>query len=96
MSALPDGTRAADYAGLRDVDRAGLMWEWLRRDPDYIAWYTRASTATCGAGSGAVPVQWGLLFRRGPRCFSTASEDPVGCGAGSGGVARRRRAGETR
>ena len=42
------------------------MWEWLRRDPGYIAWYVRASAATRGSGGAASiePVQWGLHFRR--------------------------------
>ena len=56
------------YTRLREIDRAGLMWEWLRRDPDYIAWYARASQATRGslnAGPAIEPIQWGLHFRRG-------------------------------
>ncbi|MGL1400140.1 hypothetical protein ACSTI4_24415 [Vibrio parahaemolyticus] len=32
----------------------------MRRDPGYVDWYTRASTATRGAGN-AMP--WGLHFR---------------------------------
>ncbi|WP_409372108.1 transcriptional regulator domain-containing protein [Sphingobium chlorophenolicum] len=36
------------------------MWEWLRRDPDYIAWYATASHATRGSGLAR---QWGLHFR---------------------------------
>jgi hypothetical protein len=36
------------YARLRGIDRTGLMWEWLRRDPDYVVWHTQASTATRG------------------------------------------------
>lgn len=60
-----DGAR---YARLHGIDRAGLMWEWLRRDPDYIAWYTQASRATRGAaGSDRSPLpdpaKWGLHFR---------------------------------
>lgn len=46
------------YRYLRGADRAGLMWEWLRRDPDYIAWFTSASGATRGC-----PETWGLHFR---------------------------------
>lgn len=30
---------AERYSRLRGIDRAGLMWEWLRRDPSHIAWY---------------------------------------------------------
>ncbi|WP_369405256.1 transcriptional regulator domain-containing protein [Sphingomonas pruni] len=42
------------------------MWEWLRRDPGYIAWYARASEVTRGVD--ALPrgaLAWGLHFRRG-------------------------------
>ncbi|MGH6616432.1 transcriptional regulator domain-containing protein [Sphingomonas sp.] len=55
---------AARYRSLAGIDRAGLMWEWLRRDPDYIAWYARASDVTRGVG--AMPpdaLSWGLHFR---------------------------------
>ncbi|WP_367179702.1 DUF6499 domain-containing protein [uncultured Sphingomonas sp.] len=56
------------YARLAGIDRAGLMWEWLRRDPGYIAWHARASVVTRGHASGDVPdvdpIQWGLHFRR--------------------------------
>lgn len=62
----PDWWDPSHYARLGGIDRAGLMWEWLRRDPDYIAWHIRASTATRGAGmpdTESNPVQWGLHFR---------------------------------
>ncbi|WP_457313172.1 transcriptional regulator domain-containing protein [Sphingomonas sp. UYAg733] len=57
-----------DYLRLRNIDCAGLMWEWLRRDPGYVDWYTRASTATRGAtllvdGKIDDPAQWGIHFR---------------------------------
>ncbi len=56
------------YARLRGVDRAGLMWEWLRRDPGYIAWYAQASAVTRGSAglNPAVedPHLWGVHFRR--------------------------------
>jgi len=29
---------ALEYEALAHIDRAGLMWERLRRDPGYIAW----------------------------------------------------------
>lgn len=48
------------YARLRGIDRAGIMWEWLRRDPDYVAWHARASSVTRGS---ADPLAWGLHFR---------------------------------
>lgn len=64
MNSLPDGASALDYAYLRDSDRAGLMWEWLRRDASYVAWYARASTVTRGAIP--VPSRWHLLFAEDP------------------------------
>jgi hypothetical protein len=36
----------AAYAALCRIDRAGLMWEWLRRNSDYVAWHAKASQAT--------------------------------------------------
>ncbi|HEX7693950.1 MAG TPA: DUF6499 domain-containing protein [Sphingomonas sp.] len=56
------------YARLRGIDRAGLMWEWLRRDPAYIAWHAQASAATRGAAAANPAVEdphlWGVHFRR--------------------------------
>lgn len=71
------------YERLSGIDRAGLMWEWLRRDPDYIAWHARASTATRGTDPAKDPLQWGLHFRRasGPR--SAGSADHLACRARS-------------
>ncbi|HLY88051.1 MAG TPA: DUF6499 domain-containing protein [Acetobacteraceae bacterium] len=63
----PDWRDATSYERLCGIDRAGLMWEWLRRDRDYVAWYVQASKATCGVDPQ--PLRWGLHFRRasGPR-----------------------------
>lgn len=58
-----DWRDAAAYDRLLGIDRAGIMWEWLRRDQGYIAWHARASMVTRGT---AAPTQWGLHFRRGP------------------------------
>ncbi len=64
MSHLPDGASAQDYAHLRDSDRAGVMWEWLRRDEAYAAWYARASAAT--RGPVPAPIRWRLLLAEDP------------------------------
>lgn len=53
---------AASYAYLRNADRAGLMWEWLRRDPGYLAWHVQASSVTGGPRCDIL--DWGLHFRR--------------------------------
>ena len=81
MSGLPDGASSADYAYLHDSDRAGLMWEWLRRDAAYVSWYVRASAVTCG--DPPVALRWRLLLAEDPavtarhaRLFWRADLDP--------------------
>uniref|UniRef100_UPI0035CC1450 transcriptional regulator domain-containing protein n=1 Tax=uncultured Sphingomonas sp. TaxID=158754 RepID=UPI0035CC1450 len=64
----PDWRDAGFYARLRGIDRTGLAWEWLRRDPDYIAWYRQVSGATPGDatpfdGARVDAHQWGIHFR---------------------------------
>ncbi|WP_420822556.1 transcriptional regulator domain-containing protein [Sphingomonas gei] len=69
------------------------MWEWLRRDPSYVAWYTRASTATRGASGlapGADPVLWGIHFRRAAGGRGPRRADPLACRFRSGDAPRRR------
>jgi hypothetical protein len=52
------------YRSLAKIDRAGMMWEWLRRDPGYVEWHGVASKLTSGAAIQADQA-WGLHFRRG-------------------------------
>lgn len=66
----PDWRDGAAYRALLGIDRAGLAWEWLRRDPEYIA-YGRAAAADPGSTDGpallradARALDWGLHFRR--------------------------------
>lgn len=56
------------YRRLARIDRAGLMWEWLRRDPGYIAWYARASAVTHGPPHAIPPdpLPWGCTFAEDP------------------------------
>lgn len=61
---LPDWRDPRPYQRLARADRAALMWEWVRRDPGYVAWYAKASAVTRGAMPA--PLDWGLHFRRGP------------------------------
>ena len=58
--ATEDWRNPVGYAVLRRIDRAGLMWEWLRRDTGYIAWHAQASQITRGPADSA---GWGLHFR---------------------------------
>jgi hypothetical protein len=58
----------AAYRDLSQTDRSGIMWEWLRRDRDYIAWHARATANTRGTDFtvSADLSAWGLHFRRRP------------------------------
>jgi len=62
-SLRPDWRDPAPYRLLRGIDRAGMRWEWLRRDPDYVAWYTSASKATRDQPGNVDRLTWGLHFR---------------------------------
>lgn len=80
-SQKPDGgSRAnwrdpANYKSLLKLDRAGWAWEWLRRNPDYIALTTQLPMPERrpvwpGAGlkimePSDAATRWGLQFRRG-------------------------------
>jgi len=64
------------YRALAGMDRAGLAWEWLRRDPVYADWYARASEATRSGWDGGAARAWGLHFRRAPRgyCYKSKAD----------------------
>lgn len=74
--ARPDWRDDAPYRALSGIDAAGLAWEWLRRDPRYIAW-RQAQPITETQLLEGVPIvaamgrahDWGLLFRRASRPF---------------------------
>ena len=55
-----DWRDASAYDRLIGIDRTGLIWEYIRRDSAYVAWYAEASQVTRGA---ADPASWGLHFR---------------------------------
>lgn len=46
----------ARYRRLRGIDRTGLLWEFLRRDPAYIDWYAR----TYGLATDIRPIDGAL------------------------------------
>lgn len=66
----PDWRDDAPYRALIGIDAAGLAWEWLRRDPDYAAWWRAQPTSEPQLLQG-VPIvaamrrstEWGILFR---------------------------------
>lgn len=59
-----DWRSGAAYDALDEVSLKGLAWEYLRRNPDYVADYERLAGA---AGDGATSIEvlkpWGLRFR---------------------------------
>ncbi|SBV31786.1 conserved protein of unknown function [uncultured Sphingopyxis sp.] len=83
----------APYRRLRGIDRSGMMWEWLRRDPAYVAWYTSASRATRDGCDRPGRLAWGLLFRRRSLAGGTRCAGRVGCRYRSRYIARRSSAG---
>lgn len=87
----PDWRDGGSYRRLAGIDRAGLMWEWLRRDPGYVDWYARASAVTRGAPAVAPidPFPWGLHFRGGSGRRSTRRPADLACRARSGHAGRR-------
>jgi len=67
-----DWRDGAPYRALLGIDQAGLAWEWLRRDPAYVA-----CAALHGSGAGdheliredPAALPWGLHFLRGAAPF---------------------------
>lgn len=57
-----DWLNEAAYQQLDGIDRAGIMWEWLRRDARYVNWHRRTVNPRLAQSSDAT--QWGLHFRR--------------------------------
>lgn len=67
----PDWRDDAPYRALIGIDAAGLAWEWLRRDPDYAAWWQTQPIGEAQLLQGVPTVaatrrahDWGILFRR--------------------------------
>ncbi|MGK6321363.1 transcriptional regulator domain-containing protein [Sphingomonas sp. DT-204] len=70
------------YRRLLDIDRAGIMWEWLRRDPRYVSWYARTSATDAPSSElhpDNDPIQWGLHFRRASGCRGTGGPADLAC-----------------
>ncbi|MFL0415730.1 transcriptional regulator domain-containing protein [Sphingomonas sp. 179-A 2A2 NHS] len=72
----PDWRDSAPYRALIGIDRAGLAWEWLRRDPAYAALSARLRGADV-SGDAHLQMEagaraFGLCFRR-RRCAACSS-----------------------
>ncbi|WP_373278325.1 transcriptional regulator domain-containing protein [Sphingomonas pituitosa] len=94
----PDWRDDAPYRALAGIDRAGLAWEWLRRDPSYAAMATRLGRLGDVGGQSLVPEAdaraFGLCFCRGSRAVGARGAAALACGprslcAGSARLADR-------
>ena len=66
----PNWQDSAPYRALAGIDRAGLAWEWLRRDPTYSATSARLRRVDRPAPHLEMEAEaraFGLCFRRGCR-----------------------------
>ncbi|WP_413740616.1 transcriptional regulator domain-containing protein [Sphingomonas sp. Sphisp66] len=80
----PDWRDSAPYRALAGIDRAGLAWEWLRRDPAYVALSARLRRVGVGTPlhleMEADARAFGLCFRRGRRPSGARGAPVVACG----------------
>jgi hypothetical protein len=85
MPSRPDwrSSSAADH--VNQLDRAGIAWEFLRRNPQYREDYRRIprGAASTDPAAAAIGKQWGLSFRLrpqpagAPRSCDLATGDPT-------------------
>ena len=99
---FPDWRDGAAYVALAALDRPGMAWEWLRRDPAYAAFHAGIDERREDDGGRivaalppALSARWGLHFRRGSRARRIRRPHPVvrrsrPGGRGGAGVSGRR------
>jgi len=81
----PNWRSGVPYCALEGIDRAGLAWEWLRRDPGYVAFW-HGFEGTSAPGTLVLPLQadafarqWGLHFRGMSRPPGTCRAAALAC-----------------
>jgi hypothetical protein len=62
MPRRPDWRSPSDYEYLKQLDRAELAWEFLRRNHEYRKDFVRILDATAREAT-AIAKRWGLCFR---------------------------------
>lgn len=62
MPRRPDWRRPSDYDYLKQLDRAGLAWEFLRRNPRYRKEFVSILDVTSPEAM-LIAERWGLCFR---------------------------------
>lgn len=65
MPRRPDWRSPSDYDYLKELDRAELAWEFLRRNPEYQKDFARIVDVTKRKAT-VVAERWGLCFRLRP------------------------------
>ena len=65
MPRRPDWRSPSDYDYLKQLDRAELAWEFLRRNPDYRKDFARLVETTIREAI-TIAERWGLCFRLRP------------------------------
>jgi len=65
MPRRPDWRSPGDYEHLKQLDRAGFAWEFLRRNPAYRDDYDKVSENAQDDDTNRIAVgqTWGLSFR---------------------------------
>ena len=65
MARRPDWRSPSNYDYLEQLDRAGMAWEFLRRNREYRKDFVRILDATVREAA-AIAQRWGLSFRLRP------------------------------
>lgn len=65
MPRRPDWRTPKDYEYLKQLDRAELAWEFLRRNQEYRKDFVRILDSTAREAT-AIAERWGLSFRLRP------------------------------
>ena len=80
MATKPDWRQASAY-DLNQLDRAGLAWEFLRRNPQYRRECEQLTAEASRDVLAAIGEHWGLQFRLRSRPSSDRGKGPVATGA---------------
>lgn len=83
MPRTPDWRLSSTADALNQLDRAGLAWEFLRRNPGYRKDYRRIDHDAADADGTATAAgeRWGLCFRLQPRSPGWACSGNLAAGA---------------
>jgi len=76
-----DWRDGAAYRALLSIDQAGLAWEWLRRDPAYVAFAAGRNPPSSDVREDPAALPWGLHFRGRPAPHRARSPLALECRA---------------